>query len=76
MGKCDCDPACLSDETVPSPEYLQITKRAQEIIAEKDVELAALKNENENLKNRLRELGAGFLIQGDHKSAERALSAT
>ena len=46
-----------------------------ELIAEKDAIIAALREENANLRNRFNQLAGGFEIQGDHKSAERVRAA-
>jgi hypothetical protein len=37
--------------------------------------IAALREENANLRNRFQQLAGGFELQGDHKSAERVRAA-
>jgi hypothetical protein len=75
MAKCECHPACLSDDPIPSEETAALGRKAAELIAEKDIIITALREENDNLRNRFQQLAGGFEIQGDHKSAERVRAA-
>jgi hypothetical protein len=53
----------------------ELAKRAGEIIADKDRQIAELREENANLQNCFNQLAGGFELQGDHKSAERVRAA-
>jgi hypothetical protein len=60
-------------DPIPSEETAALGRKAA--VAEKDAIIAALREENANLRNRFQQLAGGFEIQGDHKSAERVRAA-